>query len=95
MEKPNEIASKLLDDWDIKHFGRCPIANGSFQYNTRVDLVSMIAQALREAEARGMEKAAQIAEIKCMDVHNDVRKGVADLIRETSRLLYAAKAGAQ
>lgn len=58
MEKPNEIASKLLDDWDMKHFGRAPIANGSFQYNTRVDLVSMITQALREAEDRGIERAA-------------------------------------
>lgn len=41
-------AREILDAWDLKHWGRKPIADNSFQYRSREDLIQMINDFLRD-----------------------------------------------
>lgn len=67
---PAELARETLDAWDLKHWGRKPIADTSFQYLSREDLIVSVAAALRtygdarasEARETALEEAAKTVE---------------------------------
>jgi hypothetical protein len=54
-------AREIVDSWDVKHWGRKPIADSSFQYKTREDLIAMFDTELtaQAAEIRGLREAFQ------------------------------------
>lgn len=52
---------EILDAWDLKHFGRTPVADSSKQYQSREDLVAMIDEALSAAVPRSERASETVA----------------------------------
>lgn len=55
-KKPRKsIGRNIVDEWDLKHFKRVPVANSSFQYEIREDLIKMIDSEIEQLQKQNEE----------------------------------------